>query len=125
MLRKTPIIAFCVLLIGGLIVHLLGAWWWFAILAFLVGVALRPTYPSSLFGSGFFAGALVWLIGIFIYSSGESALPQQIAELFSLGSAFVLGIVLCIIGGITGGLFCVLGAYSRALIQPAAKVVAT
>ncbi len=114
---KTPVLAFLILLVMGLVVHLTVSWIWFLPLSLLVGLALRPSIPGALFWSGLLAGALVWGLGALFYGSGASTLPQNIAALFGLGSAAVLALVICLVGGLSGGLFMLLGAYLRATIQ--------
>ena len=116
-MKKNPVLAFGLLLVLGFISHLFLSWVWFLPLAAVVGFAVRPSIPGSLFWSGFLAGAIIWASGALFYGSGGGELPARIAELFGLGSALVLGIVISIVGGLSGGLFMVAGAYLRATIQ--------
>lgn len=116
-MKKNPVIAFGLLLIVGLFSHFFLSWIWFLPIAAVIGFAARPSIPGSLFWSGFAAGALIWAVGAIFYGSGGGELPARVADLFKLGSSFMLGLVISVVGGLSGGLFMLFGAYLRATIQ--------
>lgn len=78
-------------------------WWSIAIVAFLISILIQQSIWHS-FLSGFLGIFILWLaITSWIDVSNNSILSQRIAQLFSLGSSFLLIIVTSLIGAIIGG----------------------
>jgi hypothetical protein len=78
-------------------------WWSIAIVAFLVALLIhQPIWRSFL--SGFIGIFLLWLVlTTWIDISNNSILSTRIAQLFSLGSSFILIIITSLVGAIIGG----------------------
>ena len=92
-------------------------WWIIAIVAFAVGVLMTGSSTNAFLG-GFLGVGLLWFgMALYISINGNSPLPERIAELFQLNSAFVLAAVTGLIGGIVGGLGALSGSYLRKLLD--------
>ena len=109
--------AFILTLVLGLLAISIGAWWWFLIVAAIIGFTVRARHPSMLFWTMLLAGAAVYALGGLWHSMGGGHLPSRIAELFKVGSAGMLLLVTSIIGGLSAGLFGAFGSYLRVVIQ--------
>lgn len=89
-------------------------WWSIAIVAFLVGL-LVPQSTGKSFLAGFVGIFLLWGVLAFIIDlKNESLLSQKVAQLFKLGDAsFLLILITAFIGALVGGL----AAWSGALLR--------
>ncbi|MFK8055716.1 MAG: hypothetical protein AB8F78_06310 [Saprospiraceae bacterium] len=110
-------IAFVLTLLLGLLAIAIGTWWWFLIVAAVIGFGVRARHPSMLFWTMLIAGAAAYALGGLWFSMGDGDLPARIAEIFKVGSAGVLLLVTSIVGGLSAGLFGALGAYLRVVLQ--------
>jgi len=110
-------IAFLLTVVLGLLAIGFGAWWWFLVVAAVIGFGIRARHPSMLFWTMLLAGAAAYALGALWFSTGEGDLPARIAEIFKVGSAQLLLLVTSIIGGLSAALFGALGAYLRVVIQ--------
>ena len=109
--------AFLFTVILGLLSLSIGTWWWFLVVAAVIGFTVRARHPSMLFWTMLLAGAVAYAIGGLWFSAGDGDLPSRIAQIFGMGSALVLMLVTSIIGGLSAALFGGLGAYLRVVIQ--------
>ena len=110
-------LAFALIFVAGLIGLAVGPWWTLAAVALVVGLVLRPRTPGVMFWPGLLAGAALWAIGALWYGADAGELPGLVAELLGVRSALGIGAVVALVGGLTAGLFTLLGAYARAVIQ--------
>ena len=87
-------------------------WWSVAIISFLVAVLLRLT-PGAHFLSGFLGVFILWtILAFWIDQKNEHILSAKVAQLFHLGTAsFVLVLVSALIGGLVGGFAALTGGY--------------
>ncbi len=111
------LIAFLLTVVLGLLSLGFGTWWWFLIVAAVIGFTVRARHPSMLFWTMLLAGAATYALGGLWFSWGDGDLPSRIAEIFKLGSAPVLLLVTSIVGGLSAALFGAFGAYLRVVIQ--------
>jgi hypothetical protein len=109
--------AFLLTVVLGLLSIGFGTWWWFLVVAAVIGFTIRARHPSLLFWTMLLAGAATYAIGGLWFSIGDGDLPSRIAQIFGLGSAAVLLLVTSIVGGLSAALFGALGAYLRVVIQ--------
>lgn len=114
---KTLLAAAALIFVLGVVGMALGPWYLLPAVSFAVGAALRTRTPGAMFGAGLVAGAALWAGGALWYGLSAGELPALVAELFGVGSALTLGAVVALAGGLTAGLFALLGAYSRAVVQ--------
>lgn len=114
-------------LVAALLTALLGfiagmflPWWSIAVVAFLVAVLMRQT-PGESFFAGFTALFLLWgILALWIDIKNESILSQKIAQLFSLGDAsFLLILITALIGGLVSGFAAMCGASVWPRTKPA------
>jgi hypothetical protein len=78
-------------------------WWSIAVVAFLVAVLMRQSIVRS-FLSGFLSIFLLWsILALWIDVKNNSILSQRIAQLFAVGSPFLLILVTAFIGALVGG----------------------
>jgi hypothetical protein len=93
---------------------LYGPWWSIAIVAFLVTLLIPQSLVRS-FLSGFLAIFLLWgLLALMMDMKNDSFLSEKVAQLFKLGAASLLLIVITgIIGGLVGGFAGMTGAALR------------
>jgi hypothetical protein len=78
-------------------------WWSVAIVAFLVALLMQQPIKHS-FISGFLAIFILWsVLALWIDVKNNSILSHRIAQLFSLGSPFLLIIVTAFVGALVGG----------------------
>jgi len=115
---RTWVQASLAILVLGLIGLILGPWWTLAVVAFLVGVSVRFAVPGRSFWIGMVTGFVLWGGAAAWFDLTGGSLPTMIAELFGLGTGLVLGVVIALFGGLTAGIFALLGSYLRATIQP-------
>jgi hypothetical protein len=98
---------FLSIILTGLLCFIAGLflpWWSIALIAFLVGLLLpQPLWAH--FISGFSGVFLLWMIlAIWIDQKNEHILSSKMAQVFHLGTAsFLLIIVTALIGGLVGG----------------------
>jgi hypothetical protein len=92
----------------------LPGWWNFAIVAFLVALAIRQSIGRS-FLAGFTAlFFLHLLLTFFIDQKNEGFLSAKIAQLFGLGTAsFLLMIITALISGLIAGFAAMSGSSLR------------
>jgi len=109
--------AFILTLVLGLLAISIGTWWWFLVIAAVIGFTVRARHPSMLFWTMLLAGATVYALGGLWFSMGDGNLPSRIAEIFKVGSAAILLLVTSIVGGLSAGLFGAFGSYLRVVIQ--------
>lgn len=92
-------------------------WWSIALVAFCVSAIWRGS-SSNAFLSGFLAVGLLWFGAALYYSTSYgSPLPDNVADLFQLGSSEILATVTGLIGAIVGGLASLSGNYFHKLIS--------
>lgn len=89
-------------------------WWNFTIIAFIVALAMRQSIGKS-FLAGFTALFILHFIVTFIIDQkNEGILSAKIAQLFGLGSAsFLLMIITALISAIIAGLAAISGSSLR------------
>ncbi|MCW3073999.1 MAG: hypothetical protein JWP69_1068 [Flaviaesturariibacter sp.] len=89
-------------------------WWSLAIVAFLVGL-LVPQSVGRSFLAGFLGIFLLWGVLAFLIDwKNEHLLSQKVAQLFKLGDAsFLLILITAFIGALVGGLAAMSGALLR------------
>ena len=116
---NTYALAFALTFVLGGLALAVGPWWGLLVVGFAVGLMLRPGYPGALFWPGFLGGAALWALGALWFGLSAGGLPALIAELLGLGSETVLGVVIAVVGGLSAGLFAMLGSYLRAVVQGA------
>ncbi len=119
--RAPPILAFFVL---GLVMLLVGPWWLLLVVAFAYGCSRARVSPGFAFWPGLLVGALLYLLGALWYGGGDGGLAAMLGRLFGVGSAAGLYAVTVLLGGLSAGLFAMLGAYTRAVILPVARPAA-
>ena len=87
-------------------------WWSIALVAFLVAVLVRLS-PGGHFLSGFLGVFLIWtILAFWIDQKNEHILSSKVAQLFHLGSAsFLLVLISALIGGLVGGFAALSGGY--------------
>lgn len=101
----------------GFIAGLFLPWWSIAVASFLVALLLSQSLGKS-FLSGFLGIFLLWaIVALWIDIKNESILSQKIAQLFSLGSPYLLLLLTALIGALVGGF----AAMSGASLLPAKK----
>src|SRR5688500_7059936 len=109
-----------VLLIAALsyIASLYGPWWVIAIVAFLVALLIPQSMGRS-FLAGFLGIMLLWcVIALLIDMQNDSYLSERVAQLFKLGAASLL---LILITGLIGGLVAGFAAMSGAALRPSKR----
>jgi hypothetical protein len=95
-------------------------WWSIAVVAFLVAILIQQPIARS-FLSGFLGIFLLWaVLATWIDVKNNSILSQKIAQLFSLGSPFILILVTSLVGAMLGGFAAMSG--SSLLIKSKQKV---
>jgi hypothetical protein len=95
-----------------------GPWWTIAIVAFLVAL-LIPQGIGRSFLAGFLAILLLWVVLALLKDmSNNNYLSERVAQLFKLGAASLL---LVLITGIIGGLVAGFAAMSGASLKPAKR----
>ena len=109
--------AFLLTVALGLLALAFGTWWWFLIVATVIGFGIRARHPSMLFWTMLLAGAAAYALGGLWFSIGDGDLPARIAEIFKVGSTPMLLLVTSIVGGLSAALFGAFGAYLRVVIQ--------
>jgi hypothetical protein len=89
-------------------------WWSIAIVAFLIAL-LIPQRLFNHFLSGFLGVFLLWFIlAMWIDVKNESILSHRIAQLFHLGTASILLIIItAFVGGLVGGFAAMSGGSLR------------
>ncbi len=116
--KLVPILVFVAL---GFLLLLIAPWWMLLVVAFAYGVSRPRVSPGLAFWPGLLVGAILYLIGALWYGGGEGALAGMLGELFGLGSATGLYLLTAVLGGLSAGVFTMLGAYARAVILPVAQ----
>jgi hypothetical protein len=102
----------------GFIAGLFLPWWSVAIVAFLV-LILLPQGLGRSFLAGFLGIFIMWFIVAFMQDvKNDHILSQKIAQLFKLGSASLL---LILITAIVGGLVAGFAAMSGSSLRPVRK----
>lgn len=91
-------------------------WWSIAIVAFLIALLIPQTIGKS-FLSGFLGVFLLWgILALWIDVKNESLLSGKIAQLFSLGNAgFLLILISAVIGALVAGFAAMSGGSLRPL----------
>lgn len=89
-------------------------WWSIAIVAFLIAL-LIPQSIGKNFLAGFLGVFLLWgILALWIDVKNDSVLSQKIAQLFSLGNAgFLLILVTALIGALVAGFAAMSGGSLR------------
>lgn len=89
-------------------------WWTIAVASFIVAVFIYQP-PLLSFLTGFSAILILWLLLILkINSSNEEILASRISLVMGFGdSAFMLVLITCIAGAVTGGLGALTGSLLR------------
>ena len=89
-------------------------WWSVAVCAFVVSVLIIQQ-PFRAFLAGFAGVLLLWLIlSWWVDAANDQILSHKIAQIFPLGGAsFLLILVTAIVGGLVGGLAALSGSYLR------------
>jgi len=77
--------AFLFTVILGLLSLSIGTWWWFLVVAAVIGFTVRARHPSMLFWTMLLAGAVAYAIGGLWFSAGDGDLPSRIALIFGMG----------------------------------------
>lgn len=108
---------FLVVLLAGAVALLVGPYGGLLAVGFVGGLVVRPRYPAGAFAVAFVAGAALWAAGALWFGAGAGRLPDMIAELLGVGSALSLGAVVSLVGGVSAGLFALLGTYVRLSVQ--------
>lgn len=109
--------AFLVVLLAGAIALLVGPYEGLLAVGFAGGLVVRPRYPVGVFAVTSVAGAALWAVGALWFGADAGHLPGMIAELLGVGSALSLGVVVSLVGGVSAGLFALLGTYLRLSVQ--------
>lgn len=92
-------------------------WWSVALVAFSVSAIWRGSSANA-FLAGFLGVGLLWFgIALYYSTAYNSQLPDNVAELFQLGSSEILATVTGLIGAIVGGLASLSGSYLHKLIS--------
>jgi hypothetical protein len=102
------------ILLFSFIAGLFLPWWSIAIVAFLVALLIPQTIGKS-FLAGFLGVFLLWgLLALWIDIKNDSVLSKKIAQLFSLGSAsFLLLLITAIFGALVAGFAAMSGGSLR------------
>jgi hypothetical protein len=109
------LLSFLLIALLSFIAGLFGPWWLIAVVAFLV-ILLLPQTAGKSFLAGFLAIFLLWsLLALIIDLKNDSYLSAQVAQLFGLGPASIL---LVLITGLLGGIVSGLAAMTSAFLQP-------
>ena len=93
-------------------------WWSIAIVAFLIALLIPQSVGKS-FLAGFIGVFLLWgILALWIDVKNDSVLSMKIAQLFKLGSAsFLLILITALIGALVAGF----AAMSGGSLRPARK----
>lgn len=92
-------------------------WWSVALVAFCVSAIWRGSSANA-FLAGFLGVGLLWFgVALYYSTTYDSSLPDNVAELFQLGSSEILATVTGLIGAIVGGLASLSGSYLHKLIS--------
>lgn len=106
------------ILLFSFIAGLFLPWWSIAIVAFLIALLIPQSIGKS-FLSGFLGVFLLWgILALWIDVKNESILSQKIAQLFYLGNA---GFLLILISALLGALVAGFAAMSGGSLRPARK----
>jgi hypothetical protein len=91
-------------------------WWSVAVAAFVVS-ALIYQPPLRAFFTGFCAVLLLWFgLILKINVANDNILVERVSSVMGVGGSFVLVILSCVIGAITGGLGAATGSLLRKAI---------
>lgn len=103
-----------IIIILAAILQYVAPWWTAALVPFLV-LLWRPSQTSfGAFLTGFAAIGLLWLVyGLYLHSSSEGALSNQIATIFSLPNGILLLLITVVVGGLVGGFASLTGFFLR------------
>lgn len=95
----------------GFIAGMFLPWWSIALVAFLVALLIRQKIAFS-FLAGFTAMFLLWgILALWIDIKNERILSKKVAQLFSLGEAsFLLILITAFIGALVSGFAAMSGA---------------
>ncbi len=96
-------------------------WWSIALVAFCVSAIWRGSSANA-FLAGFLGVGLLWFgVALYYSTSYDSPLPDNVADLFQMGSSEILATVTGLIGAIVGGLASLSGSYFNNLISKRAE----
>ena len=115
-------LALLVLTVVTIVALLFGVWWWTAVVAFAYGLWRGQLAPGYRFWPAFLVGFVLWGAGALWFGGGAGTLPQSLAVLFGLGTAWALHLVIAMVGGLLLGVFAMLGAYTFAVVRPVHRV---
>jgi len=110
---------FKILLISGLsyLVQSFFPWWSMAIVAFVIGAAVK-TFGLRSFLSGFLGIGLLWAIMAWnIDSLTNSILTNKMATLFKLEQPFLMIVLTGLVGALVGGMAALSGAHFRLMFS--------
>ena len=116
---------FLVILVTSLVLGLFAQgylpWWYFAVIAFIVGL-WRAKKGWIAFLTGFLAIFILWLgMSAYLDALSSSRLTTKLAAIFSLGSSYYLYIITLLIGGLVGGLASLSGFWLKRAFNPPRK----
>jgi hypothetical protein len=90
-------------------------WWSVVLAAFLINFIIYSPGPSS-FLSGFLGIGLLWFGTALITDiSTDSILADRVAAIFSLPNSMLLILITAIVGGLTGGFWCINRKHAKKL----------
>ena len=91
-------------------------WWSVAVAAFIVSSLIYQP-PGRAFATGFCAILLLWFgLLLKINAANEDILANKVSLVIGMGGPFVLVIISCAIGAITGGLGALTGSCLRKML---------
>lgn len=111
---------FVSILLTGLLAFACGLYlpWWSAVVAAFIVSSLIYQPPLRAFLTGFCAILLLWFgLILKINADNENILAERVSLVIGIGGSFMLVIISCIIGAITGGLGALTGSLLRKAIQ--------
>ena len=110
---------FISILVTGLLAFACGLylpWWSVAVAAFVVASLIYQT-PLRSFLTGFCAIMLLWFVLILIINAANNnILVDRISLVMGIGGPYMLLILSCVIGAVTGGLGALTGSLLRKVI---------
>jgi hypothetical protein len=104
---------FLLILILSLIAQLFLPWWSVAVVCFALAF-WKAHRGGQAFTAGFLGVGLTWLgAALFWQVVSDGILSARVAEMFTVGSPWVLLVVTVILGGLVGGVSAVSGFFVR------------